>query len=310
MRTSRVSTDLAIRRSSASASASESASPSSWLSSTSRLTSSSRSLERDETVDLALQVGEPAGDPGRVVLVVPEVGGGHLLAQIGDLDAHAVEVEHLLDGVHGRLELLDLGLEVGACHEEQHYAVLRAEVALSPGGRRPARRTTAVAARRAAIAIWRYAGAGCWRGGRASASRRAPRPARWEAVGEVLTGTRQVAAARDRAERLMRQASDWLRASRAACRAAKPFRQASRRSRTRPCWVRALVGGGEGLLGVAGGGTLGRRGARRLHRGGGHARREAEREHAGDQQEAGARQRAVGGHVTKIRPGLPSRPSV
>ena len=38
-----------------------------------------------EPVELALQRGEPAGHPGGVGLVVPEVGSGHLLAEVGDL---------------------------------------------------------------------------------------------------------------------------------------------------------------------------------------------------------------------------------
>ena len=62
---------------------------------------------------------EPAGDPLGVGLVVPQVGRGDLLAEVGDLGAHRVEVQHLLDGVHRRLELLDLGLEVGSCHVTQ-----------------------------------------------------------------------------------------------------------------------------------------------------------------------------------------------
>ena len=64
--------------------------------------------ESGEAVDLALERGEPAGHPGGVVLVVPQVGCGDLLAEVGDLGAHRVEVEHLLDGAHRRLELLDL----------------------------------------------------------------------------------------------------------------------------------------------------------------------------------------------------------
>src|SRR6478752_1391257 len=78
--------------------------------------------ERHHPVELALQRGEPPGDPGRALDVVPQVGCGHLLAEVGDLDAHRIDVEHLLDGVHGRLELLDLCVEVRSCHKEQGYA--------------------------------------------------------------------------------------------------------------------------------------------------------------------------------------------
>ena len=84
-----------------------------------------RSLRLGEPVDLALERGEPAGDAGGVVLVVPQVGGGDLLAEVGDLLAHRVEVEHLLDGAHGRLELLDLGVVVGSCHKVQGYCAPR-----------------------------------------------------------------------------------------------------------------------------------------------------------------------------------------
>ena len=72
-----------------------------------------------DPVDLALEGREPAGDAGGVLLVVPEVGCGDLDSELADLLAHRVEVEHLLDGAHGRLELLYLGVEVGSCHEGQ-----------------------------------------------------------------------------------------------------------------------------------------------------------------------------------------------
>ena len=46
-------------------------------------------VELGEPVELALERREPAGDPGGVGLVVPQVGGGDLLAEVGDLGAHA-----------------------------------------------------------------------------------------------------------------------------------------------------------------------------------------------------------------------------
>ena len=73
--------------------------------------------EAGEAVELTLEEREPAGHAGGVGLVVPQVGSGDLLPEIGDLGAHRVQVEHLLDGVHRRLELLDLGVDVGACHK-------------------------------------------------------------------------------------------------------------------------------------------------------------------------------------------------
>ena len=42
-------------------------------------------LQVGEPVEVALEQREPAGDPGGVGLVVPQVGGGHLLAEVGDL---------------------------------------------------------------------------------------------------------------------------------------------------------------------------------------------------------------------------------
>ena len=73
-------------------------------------------LQLEEAVQGALEEGELAGHARGVVLVVPEVRSGHLVAEVLDLLAHAVEVQDLTDGVHRRLELLDLGLEVWACH--------------------------------------------------------------------------------------------------------------------------------------------------------------------------------------------------
>ena len=75
----------------------------------------------DHPVELALERREPAGHAGRVLLVVPQVGRGDLLAEVGDVATHRVDVEHLLDRVHGRLELLDLCVEVWACHKDQGY---------------------------------------------------------------------------------------------------------------------------------------------------------------------------------------------
>ncbi len=66
--------------------------------------------QRGEPLELALQRGEATGDALGVRLVVPQVGRGDELTELGDLPAHAVGVEHLLDGVHRRAQLLDLGL--------------------------------------------------------------------------------------------------------------------------------------------------------------------------------------------------------
>ena len=55
-----------------------------------------------DPLELGLQDRQPPGDPLGVGLVVPEVGCGDLLAELGDLRAHRVEVEHLLDARQGR----------------------------------------------------------------------------------------------------------------------------------------------------------------------------------------------------------------
>ena len=111
-------------------------------------------LEAGEPVQVGLEHREPAGHPGGVRLVVPQVGGGHLLTEVGDLGADRAEVQHLLDGVHRRLELLDLGLEIWACHNTQLYATRHRRTASQvcmhprghgyPGRRRAASRRGAV----------------------------------------------------------------------------------------------------------------------------------------------------------------------
>ena len=96
--------------------------------------------------------GQPAGDLLRVLLVVPEVGRGHLLAEVRDLAAHRVDVEDLLDGVHRRLELLDLGFDVRTCHDRQGYA-LRARKR-SPAQVSSARRSLMIRASSRDTCIW------------------------------------------------------------------------------------------------------------------------------------------------------------
>jgi hypothetical protein len=96
-------------------------------------------LEAGEPVEVSLEPRQPAGDPLGVGLVVPQVGGGDLLPEVGDLGAHGVQVEHLLDGVHRRLELLGLGLEIGSCHDDQPYATWPAARSGSANAKRGAR---------------------------------------------------------------------------------------------------------------------------------------------------------------------------
>ena len=73
-------------------------------------------------VQVGLQRREASGHPLCVGLVVPQVRHRDLLAEVGDLPAHVVEVQDGTDGLHRRLELLDLGVEVGGCHKDRGYA--------------------------------------------------------------------------------------------------------------------------------------------------------------------------------------------
>ncbi len=70
-----------------------------------------------EPVDVGLQPREPGGDLLGVVDVVPQVGRGDLLLELGDLAALAGGVEHRLDGGERPLEVGDLHGEVGTSHD-------------------------------------------------------------------------------------------------------------------------------------------------------------------------------------------------
>ena len=87
-----------------------------------------------EPVELGLGAGEPAGDALRVLLVVPQVGGGDLLAEVGDLGLRARRGRSPPHGLHRRAEVLDLLGEVDS-HEGQAYG--------RSGCRPPARRAEA-----------------------------------------------------------------------------------------------------------------------------------------------------------------------
>ena len=65
-----------------------------------------------DPAQVALQVGELGGDGLRGLDVVPEVGRGRLLLQLGDLPAQPVDVEHGLDRGQGRVQLVQDGGEV------------------------------------------------------------------------------------------------------------------------------------------------------------------------------------------------------
>jgi hypothetical protein len=61
-------------------------------------------------------VRELAGDLLRLLWVVPQVGRGSLLPQLGYLLAQGVEVEHVLDAVQRAGKLVDLFGWVDVCH--------------------------------------------------------------------------------------------------------------------------------------------------------------------------------------------------
>ena len=73
-----------------------------------------------DAVVLGLGPGEPGGDDLRLLLVVPEVGVGRLLLEVGDGRLELGQVGDLTHGRHGRAEVLDLLREVGG-HEGQAY---------------------------------------------------------------------------------------------------------------------------------------------------------------------------------------------
>jgi hypothetical protein len=58
------------------------------------------------TAQVALQVGELGGQRLRGLDVVPEVGRGGLLLELGHLAAQSVDVEDRLDGLQGRVEFV------------------------------------------------------------------------------------------------------------------------------------------------------------------------------------------------------------
>ncbi len=79
-------------------------------------------VEFGEAVQLPVENRQPTRDALGVGLVVPKIGRSDLLAELGDFGAHLVQIQDLLDRVHGRLELLDLSVKVGSGHEKQPYA--------------------------------------------------------------------------------------------------------------------------------------------------------------------------------------------
>jgi len=63
---------------------------------------------------VALQVGEPRGQRLRRLDVVPQVGRGGLLFEVGDLAAHVVDPQHGLDRLQGRVQFVQYDGEVSS----------------------------------------------------------------------------------------------------------------------------------------------------------------------------------------------------
>ena len=59
-----------------------------------------------DPAEVALQVGQPRGDRLRGLDVVPEVGRGGLLLEVGDLAAHVVDPQDGLDRLQSRVEFV------------------------------------------------------------------------------------------------------------------------------------------------------------------------------------------------------------
>ncbi len=74
----------------------------------------------EHPVALGVGAGERGGDLLRLVGVVPQVGGGCLLLQLGDPCAEGVEVGDAAHGVHRRAQFLDLLREVNS-HDATAY---------------------------------------------------------------------------------------------------------------------------------------------------------------------------------------------
>ena len=72
--------------------------------------------------DLAGDVRQPGVDLLGPRLVVPQVGGGGLLLELGLVPAQLVDVEDVLDVAQGGVEGFELFGEVGCTHNGQDYA--------------------------------------------------------------------------------------------------------------------------------------------------------------------------------------------
>jgi hypothetical protein len=67
-----------------------------------------------DPAQVALQVGQLRGDRLGGLDVVPEVGRGGLLLELGDLVAHVVDAEDSLDRLQGRVQFVQDDGEVGS----------------------------------------------------------------------------------------------------------------------------------------------------------------------------------------------------
>ena len=74
-----------------------------------------------QALDLSLQGRQPRSHPLSVLLVIPQVRGGHLFLEVRDLGLFGLGVENIFDRGQGCVELLDSMLKVYQCHVSQLY---------------------------------------------------------------------------------------------------------------------------------------------------------------------------------------------
>ncbi len=100
------------------------------------------SSQPDHSIDLGLQGRQPRGHPLRIVRVVPQIGSGHLLLQLGDLRTLAIGVDDSLNRAQCLVKVSECDGEVGSGHNDPLYVraslpVLSAQSALVSVRSRP-----------------------------------------------------------------------------------------------------------------------------------------------------------------------------
>ena len=74
-----------------------------------------------QTFNLSLQGRQSRSHPLRILLVVPEIGNGHLLLEVRYLRFLSLGIENILNRGQGCVEVLNGLLKVYQCHVEQLY---------------------------------------------------------------------------------------------------------------------------------------------------------------------------------------------